>query len=108
MVTPREALASLLAVPYWALALLLGGIAAQVATGACGVHGWAATGAGIGAGLVVGAAAGLAQGRILGALAGWVWARVEILAQEWRELSRTNADIPLTSTNTPDIEADNQ
>jgi hypothetical protein len=88
-VTPRKALRGLLAVPYWTLALILGGVLCQAAPDPWGVS----------AAAVVGLVAGVAQGVLLGRLAGYIWGHVEVLAKGWRELTRATADNPPTSRN---------
>lgn len=86
--TPREALASLLAVPYWVAVLVGGTVIGGSTAAATGLHGWAENAIGCAVGGTISAVAMAAQRRSLDALAGWVWARVEILAREWKELQR--------------------
>lgn len=96
--TPREALRSLLAVPYWVVSLLFGAVVASAFP-----DWWSYV-----ACAVVGLTAGVMQQMLLRCCAGWMWARVEILASAWRELSGSIADIPLTSGNSADIEGAGQ
>lgn len=90
--TPRQALASLLAVPYWAAVWLLGTIGGRATAVAAGLHGWVETAVGCGVALAIGTAGLVTQRPLLSRAAGWAWARVEILAAAWRELSGTTGE----------------
>lgn len=86
--TPREALASLLAVPYWVLAMSLASVGGGDVVAASRLHGWAEAGLVTVLGVAYGVGLAFAQGPLLDRAAGWVWARVEALAAAWRELTR--------------------